>query len=138
MNKVTDTYHVSVRLLKALAHPARLRLLLALRETDACVCHLTTLLRARQPYVSQQLGYLRAVGLVKTYKVGLNVFYHVTEPQIFQFLDGLSELNQRKENSWRETPTVLSNCPCPICQSRRDQAPSRKNLLKESYASHRR
>jgi len=132
------TYHHRVRLLKALAHPARLRLLLALRETDACVCHLTTLLGARQPYVSQQLGYLRDVGLVKTYKVGLNVFYHVTEPRIFQFLDGLNELNQRERNSWSETPTVLSNCPCPTCQPRRDQAPSRKNLLKESYASHRR
>ncbi len=141
MSASIPTYHHRVRLLKALAHPARLRLLLALREMDACVCHLTTLLGARQPYVSQQLGYLREVGLVKTYKVGLNVFYHVTEPRIFQFLDGLSELNQREKNSRRETPTVLSNCPCPTCQAVPDlQARRRQNLLKESYGvpSHRR
>jgi DNA-binding transcriptional ArsR family regulator len=106
-----------VRILKALAHPARLGILLALREVDACVCHLTALLGERQPYVSQQLSYLRAAGLVDTHKVGLNVFYHVTEPRIFQLLDSLGELEQREKRTLREKTTALSKCTCPRCKS---------------------
>ena len=79
-----------VRVLRALAHPARLRILFALREREACVCQLTTHLGERQPYVSQQLGYLRGAGLVGARKMGWNVFYHVSDLRIFEFLDRLS------------------------------------------------
>lgn len=54
-----DVFLGSADLLKAIAHPERLRLLAALRDGNQCVCHLTALLEKRQPYVSQQLAYLR-------------------------------------------------------------------------------
>ncbi len=113
----TGALRERVHILKALAHPARLRILLALREVEACVCHLTTLLGERQPYVSQQLGYLREAGLVDTHKVGLNVFYHVTEPRIFQFLDLLGELDARWQRVPQGKTTILPTCPCPKCKT---------------------
>ncbi len=105
-----------VRILKVLAHPARLQILLALREVEACVCHLATLLGERQPYVSQQLGYLREAGLVDTHRVGLNVFYRVTDPRIFQFLDLLGELDACWQRVPRNQATILPTCPCPKCK----------------------
>ncbi|MCL4488639.1 MAG: metalloregulator ArsR/SmtB family transcription factor [Chloroflexi bacterium] len=89
-----------VQILKALAHPGRLRILFALREADACVCQLTAWLGKRQPYISQQLGYLREAGLVDTRKRGWNVLYHVRDPRIFAVLDrlGVNSPSIRKES----------------------------------------
>ena len=115
--KRVTAYRERVRILQTLAHPARLRILLTLREVEACVCHLTTLLGERQPYVSQQLGYLREAGLVDTHKVGLNVFYHVTEPRVFQFLDLLGELNSHWQRVPRGKTAILPTCPCPRCKT---------------------
>lgn len=74
-------------LLKAIAHPERVRLLLALRAGPECVCHLTALLKQRQPYVSQQMAYLREAGLVGDYKEGTRVYYHIRDPRVFALLD---------------------------------------------------
>jgi len=41
-------------------------LIKTLAAQEACVCHLTAVLRQRQPYVSQQLMLLREAGLELT------------------------------------------------------------------------
>jgi DNA-binding transcriptional ArsR family regulator len=112
-----DSYHQSAELLKAIAHPERLRLLIALREGEQCVCHLTALLGQRQPYVSQQLGYLREAGLTSDRKEGLRVYYRIQDPRVFQLLDAVGALVGKK--GWlRERRTrhrALAACPCPRC-----------------------
>ncbi len=79
-----DQYQKSADLLKAIGHPERLRILVALREGEECVCHLTALLGQRQPYISQQLGYLREAGLISDHKDGLRVYYRVQDSRVFQ------------------------------------------------------
>ena len=49
---MTTPYDQQAALFKALAHPARLRILDLLAQDEACVCHLTAALGQRQPYVS--------------------------------------------------------------------------------------
>ncbi len=51
---------------RAIAHPGRLRILEILGQGEACVCHLTHALGARQPYVSQQLMRLREAAWCRT------------------------------------------------------------------------
>ncbi len=58
-----DSRRELAKVFGALSHPARLLLLQLLAQEEQCVCHLTAVLRQRQPYVSQQLSVLRDAGL---------------------------------------------------------------------------
>lgn len=66
--------------LKALAHPARLRILSlisAQEEGEACVCHLTEPLGLAQPTVSHHLKLLHEAGLVEREQRGTWAHYRV-------------------------------------------------------------
>jgi ArsR family transcriptional regulator len=122
-----DAYQQSAELLKAMAHPERLRLLAALRDGAQCVCHLTGLLGQRQPYVSQQLAYLRDAGLVADFKEGLNVHYRVSDPRIFALIDLVGDMIGEREGL-RAIPgqvRALAGCPCPRCATGERTATSR-------------
>ncbi len=112
-----DPYQQSAELLKAMAHPERLRLLVALRDGEECVCHLMTLLGQRQPYVSQQLGYLREVGLISDRKEGLRVYYRIQDSRVFQLLDTVGQMIGEKGGlrEGQTTGRTLATCPCPRC-----------------------
>lgn len=111
-----DSFRPSTQLLKALAHPARLRLLNALRENEECVCHLTALLRQRQAYVSQQLMFLRRAGLIEDRKDGLRIYYRIKDPRVFDVLDAANALAGTKKA--RAEPTMVAACPCPKCSGK--------------------
>ena len=111
-----DIFEQSAELLKAIAHPERLRLLAALRDGEECVCHLTALLGQRQPYVSQQLAYLRDAGLIGDRKDGLRVYYMIREPRVFQVLDAVARLNGNTGGLHARTQKrTLTRCACPRC-----------------------
>ncbi len=73
-------------LLKALANPDRLLLLCQLSQGEQCVSDLEELLGIVQPTLSQQLGVLRAEGLVSTRRQGKNIFYSVADPAALEIL----------------------------------------------------
>ncbi len=124
-----DGYSGSVQLLKALAHPARLKLLYALRDEEACVCHLTALLKERQAYVSQQLISLREAGLIQDRKDGLRVYYRIKEPRVLELLAALEQVAGGK----RETLVhPLAHCPCPKCCG--ETTPKRKRSARGGRA----
>ena len=110
-----DTYRLTARLMKAIAHPARLRILAALSEDEECVCHLTTLLHQRQAYVSQQLMFLRQAGLLEDRKDGLRVYYRLKNPSVIAVLDAVNKLSGVK--SVTAESKVIAACPCPKCES---------------------
>lgn len=110
-----DNFRPSTQLLKALAHPARLRLLNALRENEECVCHLTALLHQRQAYVSQQLMFLRRAGLIEDRKDGLRIYYRIKDPRVFDVLDAANAL--AGVNEIRAEPKSIAACPCPKCET---------------------
>lgn len=97
----------SAELLKALAHPERLRLLGVLRAGEQCVCHLTAVSGQRQPYVSQQLAYLRDAGILADRKEGLRVYYRIADTRVLPLLDAL---DIHGENALART------CDCPRCR----------------------
>jgi ArsR family transcriptional regulator len=110
-------YRPSAQLLRALAHPARVRLLYALRAGEECVCHLTALFRQRQAYVSQQLMFLRQAGLIEDRKDGLRVYYRVKDPRVFDLLDAANALAGSRDIA--AEARTLAGCPCPKCVDKR-------------------
>ena len=69
-------YETRAKVLKALAHPARLKLVDVLAEHDeVCVCDLTKEIRMDMSTVSRHLTQLKNAGIVESDKRGQMVFY---------------------------------------------------------------
>ena len=72
---------------RALAHPARIRVLEVLSERgEQSVQNLQARLDLDQPIVSQQLARLRAAGIVTSRKEGTTVQYALANPRIAEIL----------------------------------------------------
>jgi DNA-binding transcriptional ArsR family regulator len=112
-----DTYRLPANLLKVMAHPARLRLLNALRAYEECVCHLTALLHERQAYVSQQLMFMRQAGLLEDRRDGLRVYYRIRDPRLFQVLDAVIALTGGIDDP--RPRHAVTACSCPKCERER-------------------
>jgi ArsR family transcriptional regulator len=70
-----------VEVYKALAHPARLRILAMLRGGELCVCQITAVLGLATSTVSAHLSELRRAGLVAERKDGRWVAYRLAESE---------------------------------------------------------
>lgn len=68
--------------LKAVAHPMRLRIVALLCQGEAHVTGLVEALAAPQPLVSQQLRILRAQGLVEASREDGFAWYRLAEPAL--------------------------------------------------------
>ncbi len=111
----TQPYEAQAQLLKVLTHPARLAILNILREGEHCVCHMEAHLGFRQAYISQQLIVLREAGLIQDRRDGWNVFYHVTEPRIFDVLAAVEQMVGPIQDHSPHRSEVA--CPCPKCNA---------------------
>ena len=91
MTKPANTYSfidderiacVAAEMIKALAHPVRLRIVACLCQERRHVSHLTELLQTKQSVVSQQLRILRSQGLVDLERVKGFSVYRIAEPRL--------------------------------------------------------
>ncbi len=72
---------------KALANPARIRILAALERGECCVCQLTAILDLAPSTVSAHLSELRRAGFLLDRKDGKIVFYRLSErPELKRWL----------------------------------------------------
>ncbi len=71
---------------KALAHPGRLRLALALCAGEARTRDLAALLGQPPAWVSRQLATLRRLGLVECRRAGRSALYRLSDPQLCAML----------------------------------------------------
>jgi DNA-binding transcriptional ArsR family regulator len=78
-------YKAQARIIKALAHPARLFIVDELSRGERCVCELTDKLGVAMPTVSRHLGQLKNAGLVEDEKRGAQVFYRLRVPCVLNF-----------------------------------------------------
>lgn len=104
-------------LFKLVGDPFRIRLLSALANQEACVCHLVCLLGRRQAYISQHLMILRNAGILSTRRKGKYVFYSIKDAQTLALIEragallGL-ELDERGD---KHRGQALAQCECPQC-----------------------
>lgn len=121
-------YRAQVELFKALAHPVRLRILEILAVDESCVCHLTTILGLRQPYISQQLMALRKAGLVLVRRDGVMVYYRLAHPGIADLIElersVLQSMTGRRLVSAPVPRPPVSGCTCPKCRAAESVGPS--------------
>ena len=87
----------AVGALKVLANEDRLLLLCQLSQGEMCVGDLEQALDIRQPTLSQQLGVLRAEGVVETPRDGKRIYYSLADAQLMQVVDLLYRLYCPKE-----------------------------------------
>jgi DNA-binding transcriptional ArsR family regulator len=76
---VTSPLKITVQRLKALAHPARVRIAAMLRPGELCVCQMTAVLQLAASTVSAHLAELRRAGCVVERKEGRWVFYALSD-----------------------------------------------------------
>ncbi|MEQ8789824.1 MAG: metalloregulator ArsR/SmtB family transcription factor [Pirellulaceae bacterium] len=71
-------YETRAKILKALAHPSRLKLIDKLaEEEEVCVCDLTEVIGSDMSTVSRHLSQLKNAGIVESEKHGQMVFYRL-------------------------------------------------------------
>ncbi|HSV75286.1 MAG TPA: metalloregulator ArsR/SmtB family transcription factor [Chthonomonadales bacterium] len=103
-------YRVQADILKALAHPSRIRMVGELANGARCVTHLRNVVGDSLSTVSRHLAVLRSVGIVDTRKDGLKVYYSLRAPCLVQFLDCLQAATdvRRPPSSGGEQQTCQS------------------------------
>ena len=77
---------VKADMFRALAHPARVRVLEVLVDGERSVGELQPLVGIELSHLSQQLGVLRRAGLVTARKEGSNVYYSLRDPLVGDLL----------------------------------------------------
>ena len=81
-----DAAEYKASLLKALAHPDRIRIFEALAEGEKTVSEIVDMLGAKPAMTSRHLAVLRSAGLVSSRKDGLNVYYANKMPCMLNML----------------------------------------------------
>src|SRR6187399_2283395 len=77
---------VKADLFRALAHPARIRVLEVLADGEHSVGDMQPLVGIESSHLSQQLAILRRAGLVTTRKDGSSVVYAIRDPETVALL----------------------------------------------------
>lgn len=92
-------YEARAQVIKALAHPARLRMIDELRSGERCVCELTGIVGSDMSTVSRHLALLKNAGLILSEKRGNQVYYKLVCPciaQFFQCVETVLEENRER------------------------------------------
>lgn len=85
-----ELLEIEATVFSALAHPLRLKILEKLRDGPCCVCKIIPYVGGEQSNVSHHLAILRKSNVVQSEKRGLEVWYQVTDPTIFDIVDLMS------------------------------------------------
>ncbi|MBM3293977.1 MAG: winged helix-turn-helix transcriptional regulator [Candidatus Aminicenantes bacterium] len=80
--KNPELYTRAAECFKALAHPARLRLVHRLQEGDCCVGEIERCLGLSQPNVSQHLKILKKNGLIAGRRQGTKICYRLSDDRL--------------------------------------------------------
>lgn len=94
---------------KALAHPARIKILELLRGGQRSVTELQEQLGIESSSVSQHLSVLRHKKIVDSRKAGTTVFYWVRDPILFDLLDNARQIFNNQLKDTRSTLEQLED-----------------------------
>ena len=72
---------------KVLSDPTRVKLLLAMKDQELCVCDLAALLNMTKSAISHQLKALRLSNLVKSRRDGQVIYYSLADDHVKYILD---------------------------------------------------
>ena len=91
-----DSLQNATELLKALANPLRLQIVMSLRDGPMCVHELVDEVGASQPLVSQHLRILRGAHLLRTERRGREIAYSLDDEHVLHIAsDAISHAGER-------------------------------------------
>lgn len=88
----TSAYEFRAEILKAMAHPGRLRIIEALAQGEKCVCELQEVVGSALPTVSRHLARMKSAGIVDCRREGNQIFYHLLVPCLLDVFACLDEV----------------------------------------------
>jgi ArsR family transcriptional regulator len=114
----TDFENQTSEILSVIGNPFRIKILLALGNGEACVCHLEAVLKKRQAFISQHLMVLRNTGVLDTRREGKYIFYRLADTDTFQLIQTAARLAGLEDHHipQLESPGFSSKCCCPKCE----------------------
>lgn len=124
MNIYQDSFEENAsNMFSVLGNPFRVRLVFALSQQEACVCHLEALLKKRQAYISQHLMALRKAGLLETRRDGKFVYYRLSDPNVINLIKDAAVISGM---SLKDIPEIderitIEKCVCPHCEETEDK-----------------
>lgn len=77
-----ETLAAAGDILRALAAPVRIAIVLQLRESERCVHELVEALGVTQPLISQHLRVLKSAGVVRGERTGREVLYRLVDDHL--------------------------------------------------------
>jgi ArsR family transcriptional regulator len=84
-------------LLRALAAPVRIAIVLQLRDSDRCVHELVDALKVAQPLISQHLRVLKTAGVVQGERRGREVVYRLVDDHLAHIVvDAVAHVQEGK------------------------------------------
>ena len=86
LRNARDGSSETAAIMKALAHPARIRLLRRLMEDECCVSEVETCLRLSQPNVSQHLRVLKNAGIITGTRRKTRICYRISDDRVRRIL----------------------------------------------------
>lgn len=92
LERMTERAEEAAELLASMANPKRLLVLCHLVDAERSVGDLATLVDLTQSALSQHLGKMRALGLVKTRRSGQTIFYRLASAEVRVLLATLYDL----------------------------------------------
>lgn len=99
-NPTPERFARIARRLKAMADPTRLHILHRLADGELCVGELVARVGGTQANVSKHLAVLRAAGLVRPRREGMNVFYAMEDDaalEVCRLMQGCVERQASRE-----------------------------------------
>lgn len=82
-----ERYEARARVIKALAHPARLMMVDELKAGPRCVCDIREVVGSDLSTVSKHLLVLKNAGIVQDEKRGVQVYYRLRCPCVIDFFE---------------------------------------------------
>ena len=114
-----DTVQKSADLLKALAHPTRLQIVMELLKGTKCVTDIQEILPASQANISQHLTVLRNARLVDFAQDGSQRCYYVSRPKLASAVIELLIEGEPVIRKTREEINLLKKSAGGACCSRK-------------------
>lgn len=82
---------------KMIGDPTRIKILFALDEGEMCVCDIANVLKMSKSSISHQLAILRKKQIVKSNKVGKEVYYALDDEHVKKVFDiGVEHITHKK------------------------------------------
>ncbi len=98
-------YDARACVMKALAHPDRLKIIDVLSRKERCLCELEPLFRTDKSTLSRHISALRNAGIVRERREGVRVYLTLATPCILNIFDCTMKVIQadtKRKQEWKK------------------------------------